>query len=68
MANPTCVLCQGELACLEKVHVTRSDGAVADYYLAWVCKMCSAAYPIAVRPKFFGGAKPLYEDGKAYDE
>jgi hypothetical protein len=67
MAKPTCMLCSGALVCLEKVHVTRSDGALSDYYLAWVCTMCSAAFPIAVQPKFFGGAKPLFVDGREND-
>lgn len=67
MAEPTCALCRGKLECLKDVRVERGE-VVADYYLAWVCTMCSAAYPIAVHKKFIGGAVPLYTDGRAYDE
>lgn len=67
MATPLCTLCQGKLVLLQDVHALRGDG-VPDYHLAWVCTMCSAAFPVAVRKKLFGGALPLYEDGKAYDE
>jgi len=67
MANPTCSLCQGALIRLERVNVSRNDGGYGDLYLAWVCTMCSAAFPIAVQPKFFGGAKPLYTDGRETD-
>ena len=43
------------------------SSSYGDLYLAWVCTMCSAAFPIAVQTKFFGGAKPLYEDGRPND-
>lgn len=50
----------------ENVHAVKSDH-YSDYYLAWVCTMCSAVFPIAVKTKFLGGATPLYEDGRSND-
>jgi len=39
----------------------------SEYYLAWVCTMCSAVFPIAVKTTFLGGATPLYQDGRSND-
>ncbi len=62
--QPHCSLCSGELVREQKVEISVSPYPQC-FTLAWVCRDCSAAFPIALGE---GGiirtAKPLYEHGR----
>jgi hypothetical protein len=61
--EPTCSLCQGSLTQERAVQ-----GEMFSYTLAWVCKDCSAVFPIAVGTgKVLGKPKPLYTGGKRFN-
>jgi hypothetical protein len=62
--EPVCCLCQGKLVKEARVTI----GFQHWMALAWVCKDCGAAFPIAVRPKLFGSTQQVYQDGKRFDE
>ena len=61
--QPHCSLCSGELVREKNVEISVMPRQ--RYALAWVCRDCSAAFPIALGE---GGiirtAKPLYEHGQ----
>lgn len=65
MNPPRCSLCEGDLVREKGVTIQAGGSNVLAYTLAWVCKDCSAAFPIAIGE---GGvlrtAKPLYERGR----
>jgi DNA-directed RNA polymerase subunit RPC12/RpoP len=59
-----CPLCSGVLVREKNVMIQSGGSNVLNYTLAYVCKTCSTAYPIAIGS---GGvifkATPLYENG-----
>jgi len=60
--SPTCPLCSGRLERHEEV-VVEFASAGTTYSLAWVCLLCSAAFPIAaVKNGLFKKPQPLYQD------
>ena len=68
MANdPQCSLCQGRLVREKKVSVAVVRTPMT-YALAWVCRDCSAVFPIALGSGgIFRKPKPLYEHGQRHE-
>lgn len=62
--TPRCPLCSGPLAREKNVWVQTGGTNVLTYTSAWVCTICSAAFPIAVKGGLFKRPKPLYEKGE----
>ena len=63
--EPTCALCQGPMAREKQVVVQAGGSNVLVYTLAWVCRECSTAFPIATgRGGVFREAEPLYRGGQ----
>jgi RNase P subunit RPR2 len=62
--EPVCQLCSGMLVTESNVTVQQGGGSSYAYILAWVCKNCSTASPIAVGSAgVFKGWKALWEKG-----
>jgi len=64
--EPTCALCSGALVEEKKVIVGIGEGSGnLRYRRAWVCRECSAAWPIAVKTEgvFAKTSKRLYRRG-----
>ena len=67
--QPRCSLCGGELARHTNVRIEPGTGSVGLYRLAWVCKRCSTAFPIAVgKGGAFRRPEPLFTDGNAMED
>jgi hypothetical protein len=65
--EPACSLCGETLVRESNVAVT--PGLPMYFSLAWVCRQCSAAYPVAVgRRHVRVPSEPLYQDGKRIRE
>ena len=63
--DPICSLCQGPLVREKSVTIQAGGSNILSYTLAWVCRHCSAAFPIATgKGGVIREAQPLYADGK----
>ena len=63
--EPKCQLCSGELVKESNVSIQDQAGLTVDYFLAWVCKDCGSAWPIAAHRKgIIKNWNPLWQDGK----
>lgn len=69
VGEPRCPLCAGTLVEETKVVVGQTDIGAVTYRRAWICRECSAAYPIAVKTGGLLGRKeePLYRSGQRAD-
>jgi len=66
MREPTCPLCSGRLVRERKVKIGGEADGGPMYRLGWVCRECSAAWPIAIKTEGVFGTKesPLFHRGE----
>jgi hypothetical protein len=63
--EPVCPLCSGALSCESDVCIQTGGANTLAYSLAWVCKQCSATWPIGQKSGgLFKGWKPAWWNGK----
>ena len=64
--EPVCPLCSGVLVKESEVWIQAGGSTTLCYALAWVCKECSASWPIGLNGSgwLVSKSKPLWKDGK----